>query len=210
MTRAWPTREAWATSRRTVYADDVDKVRAGVSDLALDFATPAEIDASVAELRAHWTSLGHGVREANTLARIVFPKFDQGRYAATSAGLVDWLAAWDALPEADRAAVEVASRLRDERRELRDLIDRLESGFLLPLGRLAGLIPNDRCSTFDDVHARWRQARAVAVEAFIRRIEVAPVDDEAWAKELRRRQRIERGPVVYAHHTNKIADEETA
>jgi hypothetical protein len=52
----WPFREQWAKQRRTAYGDLLDCVR--VSDELADFATAAEVETIIAQLRALYTEAG--------------------------------------------------------------------------------------------------------------------------------------------------------
>jgi hypothetical protein len=54
----WPSREEWARQRRTFYCDQLPDISTSLAD----YATPAEIRALAAAMRALWQELGREMR----------------------------------------------------------------------------------------------------------------------------------------------------
>ena len=53
------------------------------------------------------------------------------------------------------------------------------------------------------IQARYDAAMKAAEEVRLREIEATPIDDAAWAEELRRRAGIEQGPIVRSAFTSQ-------
>lgn len=188
-------RAAWTATRHQVNSITVAEVRDSVSTTAADYATGAKIDAAVAELNAVWARAGKAVRAANKAADAVFP---QRRHLA---GDVAWYDAYEAFGPEDQAVVDHAGELRDARHEVHNLARVLQRCGTVErrAWRSVDLI-GDTCPTFMAIVARIAAAGERAAAEYVARIQSLPVDDEAWVRELTRREEREawfrNGPVV--------------
>lgn len=190
MTRAWPDRAAWARHHTTAYADDVDKARDAVSGDPRFYATPTQLEQVITELREQWRQHGMAVRDANTVARNVFP-----RYRPRVEQPLDYFDALQALPADKRALVDHAVMLRDRRARINETIrqftadpPRIDHWTTLQMLRQ---LPEDICPAWRALIGEWQACRDTAAEVFIRTVKNRPTDDQAWQNELDRRARID-------------------
>lgn len=195
-----PDRAAWTIRHRTPYSEDVDNARDRVSDAATAHADPQEIEAAIGELDALWKSASTLVRAANKQARAAFPLHSaapRGTLAVKA-----WYAAYDALTDEQRAVVEHARSLTDSRKHLHELAAALRRGHLdrFAAHRAADLLTAQNCPVYARISDRHHAARDQAAEQYKVDVAARPIDDEAWAKELLRREKNEaffrNGPVV--------------
>lgn len=191
-------RAAWNANRHQVNSITVAEVRDSVSTTAGDYATGAEIDAAVAELNAVWARAGKDMRVANKAADAVFPlRWTRATHAA-------YFDAYEALTAEDRALVDGARELRDARHEVHNLAKMLQRCGTVERRRVRSVdLIGDTCPVFTTIVARIAVAGEQAVAEYVARIQSLPVDDEAWARELGRREEREawfrNGPVVQHH-----------
>lgn len=187
---AWLSRDEWAARRRTCYADDVDKALDAVSDAPAAYATPDELIVAVEELHTHWRQLGHDLRAANAAARAAFPRFRPRQVT------LDYYDALDALPADQRATVDHAVTVRDQRARIHDALREItnpDRGRLSTwvTARILTFLPDDRCPTWRSIVEAWQAARRTAATDYREQVTKLPVDDAAWAAELERRDRID-------------------
>jgi len=193
-----PDRAEWTIRHRTPYSSDIDEARNDASTLAVHHASEQEIEAATRELDTLWKTTARQVRDANKQARAVYPFYDAKRD-------VPWREvsdAYDALSDQHKQTVEDARDLVDARKHLHALAKSLRGGYLdrFAAHRAAGLLDPQSCPVYSRISARYNAARDQAAEDYEARIRSRPIDDEAWAEELRRRESNEAffrdGPIV--------------
>jgi hypothetical protein len=177
MSREWPSREEWARNMRTPYGDLFDNVR--VSETLSDYASPAEIDAAIAEAKALWTAMG---REMKKLGPAMSDR--------------EWRELYLSKPTREErtqlSETDACRRvcLRDERSDLNWHVIKPLRENRVPWGR--GFISwMDKLPTLAVLLRRYDDACDAAHEARKREIEATPIDDAAWEGELRRRASVE-------------------
>jgi DNA repair exonuclease SbcCD ATPase subunit len=187
----WPTREQWAEQTRTFYYDIADGARDSVSTLVTDYATQEEIATAIGELRGRWSELGRRLRELNKRLQ----------------PFANALAFYDLSEEQQRLHSD-ARDLRDQRQAVNKLAKEWANPYrgkpyfdrYLAVG-LNLMTSDGACPIFRSIVSRWGDAKDAKVEAARIRTENAPIDDEAWAKELESRAKLERyfaeGPIVH-------------
>lgn len=181
--RPWPTREEWAAGYNRVYADDVDKVVDAVPTTVSTYATPDQVAAAVAELRAAWKAMHTRVVSAIHLASQVFPPYGTTWTEET-------FAQYEALSRDAVEIIEDADRIRTIRHYVGAIASELEAG-QVPAAHTAKLVAPEAGPAFEAVLVGYRAATAQVALDYITRIETRVPDDEAWRKELDRRARIE-------------------
>jgi hypothetical protein len=170
----WPSREEWAKMRRTPYADMFGDVH--VSETLSDYASPAEIDAVIAEARALWDAMGVEMKKLG-------PAMSDREWRELYHSMLGDREKLDKLMESD-ACHRIA--LRDDRSDLNRRVIKLLRKNWLP--RHFGLISwEEKLPKLVELRRRYDEARDAAVEARKREIESRPIDDAAWESELRRR-----------------------
>lgn len=195
MTYDWPSRDEWARNRRTVYADDVDKVVEAVSADPAVYATPAEIAQAAAELGDYWRSLGRQVRDANRDAVAVFPL--HGSRNRKRAAVLAFARERDRLSDEDKAVVEHAEALKHHRQLVNSAVDQLVGAdgrawlHAWTVDNAERWMPAGTCPTWRAIVARWKAACDRAADEYRAQVAQRPVDDAAWNGELRRRADIE-------------------
>ncbi|PRY24056.1 hypothetical protein [Pseudosporangium ferrugineum] len=190
----FPDRGAWARSRQTVYADDVDMVLEDVGDDPADYATRTEVVQAATELGDLWRQLGREVREANKAARAAWPLYGS-RHRKRSAVLA--LAAdRDRLSPEKKAVVEHADAVKHHRQLIGAALEQLrrDAGpgrlHLRTIVNAQKWMPAGACPTWRTIVDRWKQARGHAGEDYAEQVQQRPTDDDAWRLELDRRAQI--------------------
>jgi hypothetical protein len=159
----YPTRDEWAKERRTPYYDRFPDTPA----LLAEYATPEEIAALKIGLRERWRELGQKLREFPAKAE---PESREERLRTFAGG-----------ERSERV------RIHDSRSSINAAIETIENGELpLYLENYSG-----SKDIFVPFHARYEAAKAELYERTLREIEQTPVDDDAWAAELKRREYVE-------------------
>jgi hypothetical protein len=172
----WPSREEWAECHRTLYTDE----EFHVSQCAADYASSDEIEAAIAEAEALWVDMGRRMRAIGP----AISNAEWRRRLQGTASREEREALYDT-PECRRLVV------RDERSDLsRCIIKTLREG-QLPLNPNG--IDLERClPKAAELVRRYRQAWQRELERLKAERAARPVDDAAWAAELRRRAAVER------------------
>jgi hypothetical protein len=169
----WPSREEWAKTERTPYADRFEDL--GVSRCASDYATPSEIDAAITALKALYADEGRKLKAAKLAAGPLSRQPGETKLAHVRRY-------YSATTEGGRAALVPVYTHEERRQEINEAIKDLRNDTL----------PNHRSwAGVEDIIApmenRWLAAHAAASEALRKEIEATPIDDAAWERELQRR-----------------------
>lgn len=185
----WPDREAWAKARRTVYIDDLETTVDGSSGAALsDYASDDEIAQAGEEIASLWRALGQTVRTANAAARTAFPQF---KHRVTRPETLNYLAALDALDQRAHDLIQAAFAAYDRRKNVREILRKLDAGYVPRLFEMSHAGDLDAAPTFLAIYGRYGAACEKKRGELYARTAEAPIDDEAWEKELARRAEIE-------------------
>lgn len=195
-----PTRAEWEITHRTVYSQDVSDVQDMVTTDLHAYGTEDEIQAAAEELETIWKATARQVRAANATARAIYAHFDGKKPPAGYIAICD---AYDELTDEQKLTVEAARDLASARKHLHELAGKVRRGYfdVFAASRSAKLQMTGECPVYRQLASRYHAAWEKAGEDYEARITTRPIDDEAWAKELRGRERIEAyfrdGPVIH-------------
>lgn len=183
----WRTREEWAKDRRAFYHDRFEEL--GLSPHLSAYASPEEIEALIAALRALWKSEGARLRALHVPTEL-------SRQSKESYG-----AFWIRLDETPgaRDLLAAVDAHKDCRKFINETIKLLSKGDL-PKWRQVEfryLLEDAKVNAIlGPIQARYDAAKEAATEKRKQEILATPIDDQAWDKELKRRASIERGPLI--------------
>lgn len=177
MTAVWPTREEWAVSRRTFFADYADDVH--VSGSAHTWGTSKEVSDAVVAFDTARRELLPALREAKATAGDLLRRPNEPQ--------ADYIARRLDFTEAEEAAFQAVTQIQGWRRNFYGAFKALSRDWM-PAHYLVAVGPVP--AEYLTLATRRDEARAEAVEDLRRKIESRPVDDAAWVRELDRRRDI--------------------
>jgi hypothetical protein len=172
----WPDREEWGAQRRTPYADMFEFL--GVSRCASDYATAGEIGAVISALKALYADEGRKLRAARLAAGPLGQQPGETRTAR--------VLRYYRLSESERGALLPVWTHEQHRKDINEAIKALRDD-TLPAHRSWDAVE----AILAPMEARWQAAHTIAHEARRREIEATPIDDAAWARELRWRRELD-------------------
>jgi hypothetical protein len=179
----WSDRPTWAQQHRAFHEDEASLVRDRISRALSHYGTAEEITAAIAELQGAAREARRTLRQARAAAGSLVrqPRERLGAYNARAR----------ARSEAEEALVAPVTcgllRLQEIRAVLVDL-GRGQLPHVLHSRPMSGL---PRLPILENLFARYRAAQDTAVAAAAGERSERPIDDAAWAEELRRRAAIE-------------------
>ena len=179
----WPSREQWAKNRRTWYGDDPNPL--AQRNRASDFASAAEIEQAISELKAHWKLLGRQMTEAKRFAGKLLQQPGETSY--------EYITRWLEMPKAAQDLAIQPDHLRRDRAAIHFTIRELGDRD----GRLHWRVHNvvvmepSPSPTLCRIWSRYEDALDDANKAFAEQIAQTPIDDAAWEEELERRAEFE-------------------
>jgi hypothetical protein len=178
-TEWWAPREIWARVVRTPYGDLLDGVT--VSNRAADYGTPDEIATAIRALREEWCARGWLLREAKDAAG---PRLNRQPDETPRAYSRRY---YRDMTEPERERVDPIGRYETDRRDLDTMRRELQRGVLPWAMHSADWVPD----IVHRLHERYVAALQVAMAAVEERIRETPIDDDAWASELARRDELD-------------------
>jgi len=131
------------------------------------------------ELEEKWRALGRELRAAN---RVLGPLCRQPGETQSA-----YIARYLAMSDEDQTRLAESGSLQHERREIRKWLREMAEGYV-PMIKQFDEAPSLPVIIKERYWAAWETAK----EALEAKIAQTPIDDEAWAAELRRRAQIER------------------
>jgi hypothetical protein len=176
----WPTREEWAKSRRSLFHDGRFDRLDFCRDLSA-YASPNEIEALIAALRALWKREGARLRALQVPAELCR---QQGESALTY-----YLRRKQMLPS-EQELLQTADWCREARMYIQKGIKYVLDGSLLKgldLDLERAIKDSAVTAILGPIRARYDAAYQAAIKKREAEIRVTPIDDAAWAEELQRR-----------------------
>jgi hypothetical protein len=170
----WPNREEWAERRRTMY---VDMRPDDVSKLAHHYMSEHEIHVIINKLTSRRNQLGKELREGKKRCPQAFR-----RKGETS---TEFSHRWYALSK-EEMEFDVWTWPRSQIFQAVKLLTR----GIIPI------LPSDGgdCPELAELQQRYEVAYEAAEERLRAKVEATPIDDEAWAAELRWRAEMDANP----------------
>ena len=176
----WPSREDWAYKRRH-FSDGLSPKE--VLDDLRTYATPEEVAAVIADLKAAWRQLGQAMKEVKVKAGARLDPLLRQRGEPHR----DYSRRWGQMTPEELALLASYMDPQTMRGRVSKLIRDLESsGFIHGWRTLPGV------ERLGPIVARQEAAIAEANADLAHRVATRPIDDAAWAKELEWRAWIER------------------
>jgi hypothetical protein len=172
--RNWPSREAWAKERRTPHFDEGHPYIPS-RELSL-YASPEEIAAAIAALRMIWSDYGRQMKIASKEAGPLARRPHENTYAYDRRF-------W-AMRETEQELAHRVDRWRDRRQAVSLAIRMLRQG-LVPEWSLILAPPPSPLAT---IIARFDAAATAGNKRYAAKVKALPIDDAAWAEELKRRR----------------------
>jgi hypothetical protein len=176
----WPTRAEWTESQRSLFRDHRFDKLDFCQELSA-YASPDEIQALVVALRTLWKRKGADLRALHVPAALYRQRReDQRAYHARHKGM---------LP-AEQKLLQTAFECTEECRLIQESIKYISAGSLLErwdqdLKRALEDPTVD--SILEPIQARYETACRAAIKKREAEILATPIDDQAWAEELKRR-----------------------
>lgn len=181
----WPPHEEWAKRRRACYGGDPVYTP---DPKAADYASPAEIEQAIAELKSRWKQAGHDMAAAKQAAAALAKQPGETELAYVQRCL--------RMHKAEGEPAWGPRGFQHERKLLNLIIAGLRDGKLNNTARsidmigylhkAAPVVPTLRMIV-ERRDAAWQKEYDEEVE----RIAKTPIDDDAWEAELKWRQEME-------------------
>jgi hypothetical protein len=178
MNREWPTREQWAEQQRAAYWDSDIPHPYNASRRLSDYATPDEIHAIIAELKALWSTYGREMKAVK----------DHPAVKRSDESLSDYLTRLKTMSETEKEISGRPINMKYRRSEINEMLKQLRNGEV----PFRGLDPIRAAAPLcDALLARYEAAAEAGIQKYVDECAARPVDDAAWARELERRAEIE-------------------
>jgi hypothetical protein len=177
----WPTREEWAERHRSAYWDSESPHPYTASRKLSLYATPEEIGTSIAALRKIWCDYGHQMKTAKArIGPLAQQPGERNR---------DYTSRYLAMSDEEQELVGETSNPQWWRREVNKVIEQLRDGSVP--WRLTCIGISTLPAPLDAIIARYEAAVQAGNEKYVAEVAARPIDDAAWAEELRHRRRID-------------------
>jgi hypothetical protein len=191
----WPSRDEWAEGRRTVYGDMLENVEC--SRQLSDYATSDEIATLTEALTAAWKAFGRTMAKARSnpaIARVLPQKGETDRaYTERQLEIGGGLRPDTDLADEYFQAQYRRSDIRKWQREMAEnrLPDPCSLGLWVEDEELQPHWYDTEVPFLIVLRSRYRATWQAALATYRAEVEARPIDDEAWAQELKRRAGIE-------------------
>jgi hypothetical protein len=181
----WPSREQWATARQSTWWDCEDRppFHDRYSHRLSDYATFEEIAAAIETLQQAWHDIGNDMKRIKLELDTFAIERQRGE------GSRGYYNRYKTLPESNRRKVSAHSGLRIQRHTIREIITLLRED-VVPQG-LAWKVGEKAKQAITPFEERYVAAFKQASDAWKQERLATPVDDPAWAEELKQRQLVE-------------------
>jgi hypothetical protein len=171
----WPSREEWAKQRRTCYADMENPLSPG--NRVTDYASIAEIETAITELKTQWKRLG---REMTEVKRIAGNLMQQPGETSR-----DYIQRWFKMTNEAQDLASQPALLRRDRKDINFVIRELyEVRLNWRIHRLV-LVEPAPSPMLCQIWSRYDDACREANQTWAEQIAQTPIDDAAWEEELK-------------------------
>jgi hypothetical protein len=171
----WPSREEWAIRKRTAYDDDAPSV----SDAVAHYASPAEIEQVIADLKARWKECGREMTTAKKAAGSLAKQPTETEIA--------YVQRYYTMTEAEQDLSQRPEDFRRERKLINEVIRKLRDGELCWRAQKVSSVSPTLCTILDRRHAEGKRI----FNEWAARVANTPIDDAAWEQQLEWRKEME-------------------